>query len=216
MIQLNNGLNNYIGFNSAGGAKLASEPVEQTFVIFGYFSGTAGDNQLMSKIGAYDGNSNTNNGTPHTIFNGLNRAVIITSYDVNENPVQYYIMPTTGAGAPKVSKGYFLFSYTAITDPTQNSGTYRTILNVKLYPNVDLGTTKTVYNTTKESILHDFELGYWSVQARSFRGTFGEIMYFNRKLTDNERFILEGKIAWKYGQAAILPASHPYKTVAPA
>jgi hypothetical protein len=40
-------------------------------------------------------------------------------------------------------------------------------------------------------------------------------MYFNRILSRNERYILEGKIAWKYGQASILPATHPYKTFSP-
>jgi hypothetical protein len=201
MIQFNNGNNNYIGFNSAGGAKLASEPVEQTFVIFGYFSGTNADNQIMSKIGLYSSGSNIE-GTLHIMVNSQNTIVVI-------NGDTYY----QSSLSQLVTAGYIMICITAI----MNVASTQTILNVNAYyPNYTVTTnTTTINNTLRASDLHGFELGYWS-SGRSFRGTIGEVMYFNRKLTDKERFILEGKLAWKYGKASILPASHPYKTVAPA
>ena len=51
--------------------------------------------------------------------------------------------------------------------------------------------------------------------ARNWKGPVGEIVAFNRKLTDAERQEIEGYLAHKWGLAAKLPNDHPYKTTAP-
>ena len=61
----------------------------------------------------------------------------------------------------------------------------------------------------------DFALGYWNIYSRTFCGSFGEYMYFNSELSTTDREKIEGNIVRKYNQTAILPANHPYKTVAP-
>lgn len=42
-----------------------------------------------------------------------------------------------------------------------------------------------------------------------------EVLMFRRVLTQPERELVEGHLAWKWGLVASLPASHPYKNTAP-
>jgi hypothetical protein len=238
MIKIYNGTTNQIGFNILGGAKLTTEPAEQTFLFFGYHyspTNVANNSQLLSKPGGYDAfasktleaNSNQPDYKISVLHVGLGTASNSTSFftilGAYENNTTYgnamYASPGNNTLTPN-NIGYFIHSCTAINDLSGSN--LRTIVNHHIYPNFDTTyLNNSIQNRIRETDFHDFELGFYregnpSTQKRSFRGTLGEIMYFNRKLTDNERFILEGKIAWKYGQAAILPASHPYKTVAPA
>lgn len=50
---------------------------------------------------------------------------------------------------------------------------------------------------------------------RNWTGYIAEIVSFGRKLTDDERFKVEGYLAHKWGIADVLPANHLYKTTAP-
>jgi len=50
---------------------------------------------------------------------------------------------------------------------------------------------------------------------RNWRGYIAEIICFDRKLTDDERFKVEGYLAHKWGIADVLPANHLHKTTAP-
>jgi hypothetical protein len=51
--------------------------------------------------------------------------------------------------------------------------------------------------------------------ARCWEGTVHEIMVFNRFLTDTERMLAEGYLAWKCGINTSLPSDHPYRNAAP-
>ena len=51
--------------------------------------------------------------------------------------------------------------------------------------------------------------------ARNWRGPVGEILAFDRKLTDTERQEVEGYLAHKWGLDGKLPSNHPYKNSAP-
>lgn len=48
-----------------------------------------------------------------------------------------------------------------------------------------------------------------------FDGAIGEILIYAAALTTEQRQIIEGYLAHKWGMAAKLPSNHPYKTVAP-
>lgn len=50
---------------------------------------------------------------------------------------------------------------------------------------------------------------------RGWRGPIGELLVFDRKLTDTERQEVEGYLAHKWGTAGRLPSDHPYKDTAP-
>ena len=50
---------------------------------------------------------------------------------------------------------------------------------------------------------------------RGWRGPIGELLVFDRKLTDAERQEVEGYLAHKWGLAGRLPSDHPYKDSAP-
>jgi hypothetical protein len=225
MIKISNGVAlNHIGFNSIGGSKLSYEPEEQTFIFFGYHYDSIGgsNSQMISKPGGYAPSSSATNyidGTLHTYMAGGRVGAILGWY---EGTGALYSSP--GVSATPNNIGYFIHSFTVTRDITANTNVLKTIINNHIYPNLDTTYLNySIQNRIRESDFHSFELGFYREptantapdKLRSFKGTFGEIMYFNRKLTDNERFILEGKLAWKYGQASILPASHPYKTVAP-
>jgi hypothetical protein len=222
MIKIYNGTGNQIGFNSLGGAKLATEPAEQTFFFFGYHYAPQGGNaQMLSKPGGYVfSNSYTDYkaATLHSMFNTTGFILnLVGFYDANRENIGMYTSPANSATPTNI--GFFIHCFTTTKDLSVTEPVLRTIVNNHAYPNIDTSYNNvSIQNIIRETDFHDFELGFYRAtgEQRSFRGTLGEIMYFNRKLTDNERFILEGKIAWKYGQAVILPASHPYKTVAPA
>jgi len=62
-----------------------------------------------------------------------------------------------------------------------------------------------------------FKLGGYGVfnSDRLYGGLIGEIIVYNSTLTQTEREKVEGYLAHKWGLSANLPASHPYKSVAP-
>jgi hypothetical protein len=50
---------------------------------------------------------------------------------------------------------------------------------------------------------------------RCWEGTVHEIMVFNKFLTDTERILVEGYLAWKCGMNTSLPSGHLYRNAAP-
>jgi hypothetical protein len=46
-------------------------------------------------------------------------------------------------------------------------------------------------------------------------GSIGEVLIYNVALTDTQRQLVEGYLAWKWGLQASLPADHPYKSAGP-
>lgn len=51
--------------------------------------------------------------------------------------------------------------------------------------------------------------------AETFNGTIGDIIVTNIASSTAEIQQAEGYLAWKYGETALLPSGHPYKSVAP-
>jgi hypothetical protein len=49
----------------------------------------------------------------------------------------------------------------------------------------------------------------------AYTGTFGEILLYNSNLTETQRSMVEGYLAWKWGTTASLNGSHAYKNAAP-
>jgi hypothetical protein len=49
----------------------------------------------------------------------------------------------------------------------------------------------------------------------SLKGNIGEIIMFNRQLTDNQRYPIEGYLAWKWGIQSSLPTTHLFYDRAP-
>jgi len=48
-----------------------------------------------------------------------------------------------------------------------------------------------------------------------FNGQIGEIVIFNRAVTENQRVFIEGALAWKWGLDQYLPPVHPYANISP-
>lgn len=58
--------------------------------------------------------------------------------------------------------------------------------------------------------------GIYELQAyQSFNGALGELIIIDSLVTTEERQLLEGYIAWKWGLEGNLPSNHPYKNSAP-
>ena len=49
-----------------------------------------------------------------------------------------------------------------------------------------------------------------------FAGSIQEVLLFNTSLSDPQRHIIEGYLAWKWGLQSNLPDNHPFKSAAPA
>ena len=58
-------------------------------------------------------------------------------------------------------------------------------------------------------------IGSFSDSQEYWNGVIQEIVIFSGKLSDSDRAKAFGYAAWKWGQVANLPASHPYKSRAP-
>ena len=51
--------------------------------------------------------------------------------------------------------------------------------------------------------------------SSSANSPIGEILYYQRVLSQNEINMVQGYVAWKWGLEGVLPADHPYKSAAP-
>ena len=209
MIRLS-GNSNQVGFNYLGGAKQTNDLAETTFVMFWYIigpnnGGGFSNGQFLAHKGGYG------NGAYAIGFN-------INKLDVVNGGTSYTSLSS-------FSLSYIMFSVTSSTSGANTN------INVRAYPNIDqiytaqtstLGTSSSVqYSITDNFVLNNFHnltIGYLAdvgTLKRSVDGTIGEAIYFNRVLTNNELSIIEGKLAWKYNQASMLPITHPYKTISP-
>ena len=76
------------------------------------------------------------------------------------------------------------------------------------------GTAQTAKNGTTVSFTG---LGVPGTSGASGAGSFvlGDIVIYNRVLTQTERQKIEGFLAWKWGTNTYLPAGHPYKSTPP-
>jgi hypothetical protein len=207
MIKILNTVGYNTGFDYIGGGKLANEPNQQTFFIFGYMYGTNPNSyslgMMFSKPGPYAGDT-TNGGTLHIGWDGYEN---INNFSIINSSSTGYYTPN------KFYSGYYMLCAT-----TDCSGVSGTLVNCHAYPNLDTTFINTTMNNPNRTTdLHNWNIGYWNQAgvARSLNSAVGEVMYFNRILTNDERYFLEGKIAWKYDVSNILPASHPYKMAAP-
>ena len=202
---------NQVGFNYSGGGLTGSELNQQTFFMFGYMYGkniASAASAFFAKPGVYGAGGNTLH------INWVNDDLKL--YALNLNGI---------AGSTNIlnaNPGYYMFSITVDCSASSQ-------VNIQAYGlldtnrtqqyTIDDGTTNRAFAINKTSDLHNFQIGFWDDlldnHKRSLNSAIGEVMYFNRILSKNERYILEGKIAWKYGHADILPATHPYKTFSP-
>ena len=215
MIQLSPDLKptTFYGFNISGGNyKALLQPTkDQTMFIFGYLHGDIHINTaIVAKPGTYT------NGTLHVGF-GLQGGTSNNALHIINGAGSYTspnVLPNTNAmGTVPVStiKGsYYMISYRQ----------YGTNLTCRAYPNLDLsGQEKTTFSAILADTFNNFQIGYWDQDInRSPFGTIGEVVYFNSKLPTSEQYVIEGKMAWKYGVAGvggILPSSHPYYSVSP-
>jgi hypothetical protein len=144
-----------------------------------------------------------------------NQASTYYNFSIMNGSSQYYSPNKFNYNNSVFTPGFYMISCTADSSSGNN-----TTVNVHAYPNVDITFNNTNLNLqNRPDDLHTWNIGYWDFNAakakRSLNSSIGEVMYFNRILTNDERYILEGKIAWKYNQAAILPSFHPYKTISP-
>ena len=203
-----------VGFDFSGGNLITgTELNQQTLFMFGYMYGTrvnTGSNGMFfAKYGPY-----SDAGILHVTWDNANSKIYVLNNGGTSNTDNIL----------NVNPGYYMISITI-----DCSGGSSSLVNIRGYGITDLtrvnyiiddGTVnKSMTGTSRTSDLHNFQIGYWEAGNNSYRrsmnGAIGETMYFNRILSMNERYILEGKIAWKYGQAAILPDTHPYKTFPP-
>jgi len=70
------------------------------------------------------------------------------------------------------------------------------------------GTSSTVYSGGKN--IGSINIGSWDT-SRYLNADVGEVIICERALSQQERYNLEGYLAWKWGTTASLPDSHPYK-----
>jgi Ca2+-binding RTX toxin-like protein len=68
----------------------------------------------------------------------------------------------------------------------------------------------TIANGYSNTSLQGDNTLYWN-----YAGTMTEILVTSQTLSQADRELVEGYLAWKWGTQAFLPAAHPYKTAAP-
>jgi len=79
------------------------------------------------------------------------------------------------------------------------------------------GTPGTAYNPGATIISSDEGTGFglFNLSFSPPSYTMGEFLYYRRALASSESEFLEGYLAHKFDQAAVLPSSHPYKSAPP-
>jgi hypothetical protein len=220
-MRLHTNNNIYVGFDFSGGSIRAGESNQQTFFMFGYIydktAGGGGYGMFYSKPGSFLDTGTLHIGWDDGTVTPLGKLSVINGYNATTSRTfsTNSILGFVG-GATTVRPGYYMMSITV--DCSYTNGTTN-VINMQAYSTyntVDDGSVNR--NTIKRNEildLHKWNIGYWDQAGRSLNSAIGETMYFNRILSKNERYILEGTIAWKYGQASILPSSHQYKTFPP-
>ncbi len=85
-----------------------------------------------------------------------------------------------------------------------------------LYPYVT-GNAQGTKGTSSTSSFTNLNIGgaNGAYSGQPWYGDIGEILVFNSYLSDSNRQIIEGYLAWKWGIQSQLPSNHPYKNAAP-
>ena len=213
-----------IGFDFSGGAMNSSTEYNlQTVFMFLYLhapsttnSGSRG--QFFSKPGNYEAN------TCHIYWDTGTGRLSVINCGGNEKISTYPIQGFTNTAAGAFTPGYVMMS---ITMDCSSSTVATGKVNIRAFglknggcDVIDNGSsTSNNFSLNSTSSLHNWNIGYWNTtipqETRSLDGSIGEVMYFNRILSTNERYTLEGKIAHKYNKSDMLPTGHPYKSSPP-
>lgn len=82
-----------------------------------------------------------------------------------------------------------------------------------IWKNGTAGTPSSVASATATNL--SLTVGGLSASSYRMTGFIAELVLTAYALSTDERSKLEGYLAWKWGQAASLPAGHPYKATAP-
>jgi hypothetical protein len=138
--------------------------------------------------------------------------------------------PTTSASASRVlslgtpgSESFALVNYGSTFGPIINS-TYLSAPIASSDPVIGVswidGTDEYVsVNGSLTSIstpaLENLSTSVYSLGTNTFDGNLGEVLIYNTTLTQTQRQVVEGYLAWKWGLQASLPPSHPYISSSP-
>lgn len=154
-----------------------------------------------------------------TIVESTNNAVqgIMTWGDFgSNNAMEYYLTTGGGAGSPGLAvfqfnqAGSSTFDSTTISGPTILSGTasstsVRGWRNGNAFSNAASAGLGTNIGTTVSNI------GCLNgISIAPLTGRVGEIIIYNRVISDTERQQIEGYLAWKWLVQTNLPVAHPY------
>ena len=175
-------------------------------------------------------------GTASTYFTGslVNSGTTLTAISVFlMNSSSYSVARILSLSRP----GFFDYNNTAFTAAIQrstnnfvgyrNNATLGTILGTLGSPvqvtSLYDGTNHTIYmnGTAGTSVSSTGSFGYSNYEVGTsfgeeslvpLNGSIGEVITFNRALSTTERQQVEGYLAWKWGLAGSLPATHPYRS----
>jgi len=182
----------------------------------------------------FNGDSLVNNSFSHDVSSPIYIAFLVEMNDqVAEPEAQYYLWAGTDNSANrcairkrgntaqateifgKDNSSSNVFVSFGNADGTDISKGVFNILIAKIQnSNAATYVNGTLKNTGDSGInnLNRFYLGHQETGGANFYGRYAEVIAF----TDgNDREIVEGYLAHKWGQTTLLPAGHPYKSIAP-
>ena len=81
--------------------------------------------------------------------------------------------------------------------------------NNSFYINAASGGT----STGNQALANNFFIGSWN--GNDFNGDIAEVIMYNSPVSESDRQLIEGSLAWKYGLEASLPVSHPFANINP-
>jgi hypothetical protein len=170
------------------------------------------------------------NGTQNVTL-GANSSISLTQ------PATMFIVLQTGGlaqfqgvidGTSSTNRWYSFIFFPGSTTP----GTYRFFAGLTVVENTSIPTGRPIvysqyFNTTNSTIFRDGTSNAGgnisnssctgvTVGSRNggtsetFQGHIAEVIYYQRLLTTNERQLVEGYLAWKWGVQSNLPSTHPF------
>lgn len=120
---------------------------------------------------------------------------------------------TMYCGFAGTTNAYSVNQVALVSDLYTNTGvgnyTHNTFLNGTAF--TTSGTTVTGANTSA-TIAH---IGTLNVGSPNLNGVIYEILYYNSTLSTNQRQLIEGYLAWKWGLQGSLPSNHPFRNAPP-
>ena len=120
---------------------------------------------------------------------------------------------TMYCGFAGTTNAYSVNQVALVSDLYTNTGvgnyTHNTFLNGTAFTTT--GTTVTGANTSA-TIAH---IGTLNVGSPNLNGVIYEILYYNSTLSTNQRQLIEGYLAWKWGLQGSLPSNHPFRNAPP-